>query len=147
MKRIFFQEEFCMGCGLCSVYCKVQHSVTKDVIKAYKKENPEPMSRLRVEKAKPVSFPIQCRHCENAPCVNACLSGAMFVEEKTGIVGHNAKKCLGCWTCVMVCPFGTVVMDLSNNIVKKCDLCENLEVPSCVANCPNEALRCEELNI
>ena len=129
-----------MGCELCNVYCKVQHSVTKDLIKAYKKENPEPISRLRVEKSKPVSFPIQCRHCEDPTCVNACLSGAMYVDEKTGIVKHNAEKCMGCWTCVMVCPFGAVIMDPSDHTVKKCDLCEDLEIPACVANCPNEAL-------
>ena len=30
-------------------------------------------------------------------------------------------------------------------IIAKCDLCPNLEVPACVANCPNEALVCEEV--
>ncbi|MEM2110924.1 MAG: 4Fe-4S dicluster domain-containing protein [Candidatus Bathyarchaeia archaeon] len=141
MKRIFVKEEFCMGCELCDVYCKTQHSKSKDIIKAYKKEQPKPLSRLRVEKAKPVSFAVQCRHCEDPPCVNACLSGAMYVDEKTGLVLHNGEKCIGCWTCIMVCPFGALVMDVSSRkVVMKCDMCQGLEVPACVANCPNEAL-------
>jgi len=30
--------------------------------------------------------------------------------------------------------------DNGKKVVAKCDLCPGLEVPACVANCPNEAL-------
>ena len=150
MKRIFVKEEFCMGCELCDVYCKVQHSASKDMIKAYKVEQPVPLSRLRVEKDKPVSFSVQCRHCEDSPCVNACLSGARYIDDKTGAVLHNAEKCMGCWTCVMVCPFSAVVMVVNGSgrkVVAKCDLCQGLEEPACVANCPNQALVFKEVKL
>ena len=75
MKRIIAKEEFCMGCGLCEVYCTVQHSKSKDIIKAYNRENPRPLSRVKLEVHKPVSFAIQCRHCEDAPCVTRNDSG------------------------------------------------------------------------
>ncbi|MEM3881332.1 MAG: 4Fe-4S ferredoxin, partial [Candidatus Bathyarchaeia archaeon] len=68
MKRIVAKEEFCIGCGLCEVYCTVQHSKSKDIIKAYNRENPRPLARVRLEVNKPVSFAVQCRHCEDAPC-------------------------------------------------------------------------------
>ncbi len=146
MKRIFAKEEACMGCGLCEVYCKVQHSKSKDIIKAYKKETPKPLSRVRREAAKPVSFAVQCRHCENPPCVAACLSGAMRVDEENGTVTHDAEKCMGCWTCIMVCPYGAITADVvDRKVVAKCDLCPDLDVPACVANCPNEALLYEEV--
>jgi len=144
MKRIIAREEICMGCGLCEVYCTVQHSKTKDIIKAYK-ETPKPISRVRLEVAKPISFAIQCRNCEDAPCVIACLSGAMTVDEETGLIKHNKDKCIGCWTCVMVCPYGALKMDISGKVVAKCDLCQELESPACVANCPNRALTVKEV--
>jgi carbon-monoxide dehydrogenase iron sulfur subunit len=92
MKKIIAKQEVCMGCGLCEVYCIVQHSKSKDIIKAYNSEHPKPISRVRLEVNKPVSFAIQCRHCEDAPCVTACLSGAMQKDEKTGLVTHNQEK-------------------------------------------------------
>lgn len=141
MKRILVREEVCMGCGLCEVHCLVQHSKSKDIIKAYKKEYPKPLSRVRVEISKPSSFAVQCRHCEDPPCVVACLSGAMHVDEETGLVVHDAEKCMGCWTCIMVCPYSAVKMDVSGRrVIAKCDFCPDLDVPACVANCPNEAL-------
>jgi len=141
MKRIFSNEEFCMGCRLCEVYCIVQHSKSKDILKAYKREYPRPLSRIRLEEKRPHSLAVQCRHCEDPPCVDACLSGAMHRDEETGIVVYDDGKCMGCWTCIMVCPLGAIRMDsLNRKVVAKCDLCPGLEVPACVANCPNEAL-------
>lgn len=145
MKRIIAKPEVCMGCGLCEVYCTVQHSKSKDPIKAYNRENPKPLSRIRLEVNKPVSFSIQCRNCQDAPCVNACLSGAMQKDTKSGQVTHNPEKCMGCWTCVMVCPYGAIKMDQQNKVVVKCDLCQGLETPACVANCPNHALELKEV--
>ena len=145
MKRIIANEQVCMGCGLCEVYCTVQHSKSKDIVKAYNKENPRPISRVRLEVNKPISFAIQCRQCEDAPCVTACLSGAMTKDEETGLVTHNKEKCMGCWTCVMVCPYGALRMDVSGKVVAKCDLCQELDTPACVANCPNNALTIKEV--
>ena len=145
MKRIVANEQVCMGCGLCEVHCIVQHSASKDIVKAYNKEKPRPLSRVRLEVSKPISFAIQCRHCEDAPCVTACLSGAMTRDEETGLVMHDKEKCMGCWTCVMVCPYGALRMDVSGKVVAKCDLCMNQDTPACVANCPNAALVVQEV--
>ena len=140
MKKIIAKQEACIGCGLCEVYCATAHSKTKDIIKAHNVEHPKPISRVRRDISKPVSFAIQCRHCDDAPCVTACLTGAMTKDPKTGEVSHNKDKCIGCWTCVMVCPYGAIKMDKQNRVVAKCDLCQGEKEPACVANCPNEAL-------
>ncbi|KON26160.1 4Fe-4S ferredoxin [miscellaneous Crenarchaeota group archaeon SMTZ1-55] len=145
MKRIIIQEDACMGCGLCEVYCVVQHSTSKDLLKAYKKERPRPISRVRVEEAIPLSFAVQCQHCEDPPCVEACLSGAMQLDADTRLVVHDTEKCMGCWTCIAVCPYGALRMDADAKVVVKCDLCPTLDTPACVANCPNEALVYKEV--
>lgn len=147
MKRVFIREEFCIGCGICEIHCIVQNSKSKDIIKAYKKETPRPLSRIRVEKNRPSSFSIQCRNCENPPCVVTCLSGAMHLDEETGLVRYDEEKCMGCWTCVMVCPYDAIRIDPKRRVVAKCDLCPMLDVPACVANCPNEALVYQEVSL
>jgi carbon-monoxide dehydrogenase iron sulfur subunit len=140
MKRIYVKEEVCMGCGLCRVYCQTEHSRTKDIIKAFKKEAPRPLPRVRIERKGEVCFSLQCRHCDEPLCAYSCLTGAIRKDPITGIVTVDAEKCMGCWTCILACPNGALARDMNNKIVFKCDLCPELKVPVCVANCPNEAL-------
>jgi len=125
---------------------KLAHSSSKELIKAYIREIPRPHSRIKVYQDKPQSIAIQCQNCKDPPCVNACLTGAMSLDESTGNVVHNQQKCISCWTCVMVCPFGALIVEpTSSNTPLKCDLCSDLKVPACVENCPNEALVIEEV--
>jgi carbon-monoxide dehydrogenase iron sulfur subunit len=135
-----------MGCTLCEVYCTLEHSSSKEIIKAYLREIPHPHARIKINQDKPQSIAIQCHNCSDPPCVNACLTGAMSIDELSGNVIHNQQKCIGCWTCVMICPFGALIVE--PGLLKtplKCDLCPNLKVPACVDNCPNEALVIEEV--
>jgi len=145
MKRIIVNEEYCIGCRLCEIYCLTQHSQSKKIIKAFKEEVPRALARVVVEEEGPLSFAMQCRHCEDAPCVAACITGAMHRDERTGAVLCDEERCVGCWTCVMVCPFGAVLRNTSGRkAASKCDLCYGEEMPVCVAHCPNEALVYEE---
>jgi carbon-monoxide dehydrogenase iron sulfur subunit len=140
MRWVYVRQDVCMGCGLCAVYCAVAHSTSEDLIKAFKKERPRPVARIRVERTNGLFLPMQCRQCPDSPCVNACLTGAMYKDTMTGFVGVDPDKCSGCWTCIMVCPYGAIRRDVDAGIVAKCDLCAGRDVPACVANCPNEAL-------
>ena len=100
---------------------------------------PEPA--VRVEEDGAISFALQCRHCEDAPCLAACIAGAMTRDPQTGAVKHDEEKCVGCWSCIMVCPFGAIRTNMETHKVgSKCDLCAGKETPACVAHCPNEAL-------
>ena len=140
MRKVYIKEEVCIGCGLCRVYCQAEHSRSKDIIKAFKREIPRPLPRIRVESKGEVSFAIQCRHCDDPWCVYSCLTGAMRRDPESGTVTVDTEKCTGCWTCLVVCPYGALVRDETRKIAAKCDLCPEQEVPICVANCPNEAL-------
>ncbi len=139
MKRVQAREAVCMACHLCEVHCLVEHSRSRDVIKAYKKELPRVAARVRVEEDGVGSFASLCHHCREPICVYSCISGALRRDPVTGVVTVDEDRCVGCWTCVMVCPFGAIMRDVVNGKAVKCDLCGGRE-PACVANCPNQAL-------
>lgn len=140
MRKINIREEFCIGCGLCKVYCQTEHSRSKDIIKAFRREEPSPLPRIRVERDGQTCFSVQCRHCTEPWCVYSCLTGAMSRNPETGMVTVDPDRCIGCWTCILSCPYGALARDGSKKVVAKCDFCPDHEIPVCVANCPNEAL-------
>lgn len=140
MKRVYAKEEVCIGCRLCEIACITEHSPSKDVIKTFKGKDAKLISRNQVEEEGPVSFCVTCRHCEEPSCVHVCISGALVKDTETGVVRHISEKCVGCWSCIMACPYGVIKRDMNRGKVIKCDLCPDRETPACVAACPNEAL-------
>jgi carbon-monoxide dehydrogenase iron sulfur subunit len=140
MKRVYIKEESCMGCHLCEVYCQLYHSGSRDLIKAFKRELPKPLPRIRIDGKKPTYISVRCQQCDEAPCVQACLTGALTRDPVTAIVRVDEEKCIGCWTCLLVCPISAIRRDTKGERVLKCDLCQGEEIPACVAHCPNEAL-------
>jgi len=84
-----------------------------------------------------------CRHCENAPCMANCPSGA--IERRPGgQVVINESACIGCRTCSDACPFDVPRYDARSNTAKKCigcyDRVESGRLQSCVSACPTQAL-------
>lgn len=140
MTRVYLRQEVCIGCGLCRVYCQTEHSRSKDIIRAFKWETPLPLPRIRIERKDEICLAIQCHHCIEPWCVYSCLTGALHRDPTNGAVVVDSEKCIGCWTCMMACPFGALVKDTEESIVAKCDLCPGRVTPVCVVNCPNEAL-------
>ncbi len=139
-KKVYSRPEYCMACHLCEVYCITAHSKSQDIVKAFKREQLRPLPRLHVEEKGPMSFALACRHCDEPLCVYSCLTGALTKDPQTGIVSVNTEKCVGCWTCVIACPYGAIAPDQERKQASKCDLCFHLDMPACVANCPNGAL-------
>lgn len=96
-----------------------------------------------------VYFPRSCLHCDNAPCVTVCPTGASFKREADGIVLVDEDKCIGCKLCSWACPYGAREYDEDAGVMKKCTLCVdkiyngNLpaasRMPACVAACPTGA--------
>ena len=50
------------------------------------------------------SLPVMCQHCETAPCVDVCPTGASM-KRADGIVQVNKHVCIGCRYCMMACPY------------------------------------------
>ena len=149
MKAVYIKEEACITCRLCEVACIVEHSKTKDILKAFLEESPRPVSRILVEENGPISFARNCRHCAEAPCLEACSNNALWKDEKTGIVYINEDRCMSCWMCLGICPYGAISQNIDNNIQNavKCDLCPERETPACVEMCPNAALFFEDRGV
>jgi len=135
----------CLGCKSCELACTVAHSQSGRLYDALL-EQPPPRRRLLVEQVGAVKVPLSCRHCEEAPCVAVCVTGAMARDETRGLVLCAVEKCIGCGMCMVACPFGAVWHAPESRRALKCDFCQHLPSgPACVAACPTRALRLEHV--
>ena len=141
MKRVYVNEEWCLGCHLCEYNCAWANSGIANMTAALKGKDIYP--RIHVEGDERITFAVSCRHCEDPMCVKSCIAGAIRKED--GVVRINRDKCVGCLTCVLVCPFGALA-PAGDGIMQKCELClaNSCGAPACVAGCPNKAIVYED---
>lgn len=144
----------CIGCYSCVVSCKMCYGTRPGVdYNAVKKVewNDYPNARQHY-------LPTMCMHCEDAPCVKACPTGAT-TQTPEGVVIMDYETCIGCGACVEACPYGQrhlVTDDETNyegavapyeeesnerlNVVEKCTFCyarvQNGAEPMCASLCP-----------
>jgi carbon-monoxide dehydrogenase iron sulfur subunit len=156
VKRIVADPAKCMACRGCELACALAHAGTSDLVEAIYGRGAKP--RIYIESAAGLAVPLQCRHCEEAPCVRVCPSGALTRASEATPVLVVHQKCIGCGFCVESCPFGVIRLARSAEpgisdgrmAVIKCDLCakrlaDGLQ-PACVASCPVGALLFEEVD-
>lgn len=162
----------CTGCKACEMACFQAHNEKRNRVGKTIGTIAVPVTpKLYVTVTETVSLPIQCKHCENSPCLAVCkqkaisrVNGALVVDEtKCGsAVVVNDGQCIGCKDCLLACPFGAVTLlpyyvgglqvpqaDGQGGKVaaSKCDMCfEDSRGPACVRSCPNEALRLTDVN-
>lgn len=150
----------CVGCQACVVNCKAWNTSGYGAPLADTEPwGAEPsgawLNRVHTfeagGEAEPavVHFPKSCLHCDDAPCVTVCPTGASFKRSEDGIVLVDESKCMGCGLCAWACPYGAREMDPAEGVMKKCTLCvdriynENLpeedREPACVRACPARA--------
>ena len=100
--------------------------------------------RIRIEENRGISFAVSCRHCKEPICVKSCITGALRVDK--GIIEVDKNKCVGCYTCIMTCPYGAVMPGEDGSVIQKCELCTKNATgqPACVQGCPNKAIVFEE---
>ncbi len=145
MKIIGIRKDRCTGCKTCELSCAVERCSEAKTLLGAVQETPLPQSRVRVEGGGGDAFPLQCRHCLQAPCIDACLSGALRRDGESGLVLIKEDLCIGCWTCIAFCPFGAIYPSPERKIVLKCDRCLYMEKPVCVDVCPTGALEVVDL--
>lgn len=150
----------CVGCHACAVNCKEwntggYHAPLTDEAPYGTDPSGVWLNRIHTfeagegEGSRLVHFPKSCLHCEDAPCVTVCPTGASYKRTEDGIVLVDEDLCIGCKLCSWACPYGAREYDRDAGVMKKCTLCidriynENLDevdrVPACVATCPASA--------
>ncbi len=134
MKRVYVNEEWCLGCHLCEYNCAFANSGLRDMAFALKDKKIFP--RIHVEGDDRIT-------CDDPICVKSCIAGA--ISKKDGVVKIDRQKCVGCLTCVLVCPYGALAPG-ENGTMQKCELCleNSCGAPACVSGCPNGAIVYEE---
>lgn len=140
MKRIYVNEQWCLGCHLCEYNCAFANSGAKNMARALMNVKINP--RIKIEENNGICFAVACRHCTEPLCVKGCISGALSIKD--GVIAIDTDKCMACYTCVLSCPYGAV-MPSDDGPMQKCELCtKSGGVPACVAGCPNKAIVYEE---
>ncbi len=85
-----------------------------------------------------------CKHCANAPCQEACPTGAI-IRTEFDTVYVQQDVCNGCGYCVVACPFGVIARDsMGDGRAHKCTLCyDRLKdgmTPACAKACPTHSI-------
>lgn len=151
----------CVGCNSCSVACKQENTTPPGIfwsrIVQYEKGD-YPQGRLRF-------LPMMCMHCQSAPCLEVCPTGATYRGEG-GLVLINDNLCVTCRYCIMACPYEARSYNASRpsayyptheltkfelqgyerhpkGSIEKCNFCADRlregKEPACVLTCPSEA--------
>ncbi len=122
--------ERCTGCRLCEQACSVYH---ENVLNHEK-------SRIKIVKweDRGIYVPLVCRHCEDAKCIKACPTKALYREPNINAVLIDEEKCMGCKMCITACPFGAISFNPDSKKIIKCDLCGG--DPQCIQFCDLKAI-------
>jgi len=128
MLAINFQK--CTGCRLCELVCAAFHDGVSNPTR----------SRIKVMKweMEGLYIPMSCQQCQDAPCMNVCPVKAISRDEPLARVMVDYDKCIGCRSCVAVCPFGAMSFNTIDRKVFKCDVCDG--DPQCVRFCDMKAV-------
>ena len=135
----------CIGCHACTTACKSENEVPVGVTRTYVKS----VDVGVFPQVRRVFQVTRCNQCEDAPCVAACPTRAMYRRED-GIVDFDKSICIGCKACMAACPYDAIFINPEDHSAEKCNMCAHrldmgLE-PACVTVCPTEAILVGDLN-
>ena len=153
----FTDTTLCIGCKACEVACKQWNQLPADGFE-WTGNSYDNTSQLSSTTWRHVAFVEQfedgrnrwlmmsdvCKHCVQAPCQEACPTGALIYNE-FGNVYVQQDICNGCGYCVVSCPFGVIDRDAGDGRAHKCTMCydrqrDDLE-PACAKACPTDSIR------
>lgn len=60
-------------------------------------------------------FRYTCRRCEDAPCIASCPADALDKND-VGMIRRSTNLCVACKSCVVICPFGTMMSDFFEHV-------------------------------
>lgn len=153
MSKVFILDiAKCSGCYNCQLACKDEYAGNDwtpyskpqpDVGQFWIKINENVQGTM--PKVKIHYIPRLCNHCKEAPCIEACSTGAIYRRDD-GLVLIDPEECNGCRDCMDACPYeGVIYFNEELKIAQKCTGCAHLldngiKLPRCVETCPTEAI-------
>lgn len=138
----------CSGCKACIIACKDKHDLPvgvkwRKVLECARGNWTRHADGTCTQDVGAYYVSVACNHCEKAPCIEACPTGAMQRVER-GIVAIDETKCVGCGNCRWNCPYSAPQLHPEKRHMTKCDFCRDFlaqgREPACVAACPSRAL-------
>lgn len=148
-KYLVYDSKHCAGCYGCMIACSMAHYG----------EVSFSLSRIQMHRAVLNEYPTDiimhvCKQCPEPLCVKYCPTGACHVSAENGNIRMiDAEKCIGCQTCIKMCP-QTPHRTIWNPTAKKstkCDLCTNTPyfnktggvngAQACVEACPKSVIK------
>lgn len=90
----------CTGCQTCVVTCQLHHNQRPGI--AWGRVDAQEWGAW--PDCGRAYLPHACMHCEDAPCVAACPTGAS-IQREDGIVVVDYEQCIACGSCAMACPY------------------------------------------
>src|SRR5689334_20513192 len=162
----FTDTTLCIGCKACEVACKQWNQLPSDGLKwtGHSYDNTdhlsestwrhvafvEQMDGSRSKSPRWLMMSDVCKHCEQAPCQEACPTGAIIYNE-FGNVYVQPDICNGCGYCVVACPFGVLGRSEEDGHVHKCTLCYDRQrggmTPACAKACPTDSIQFGPLDV
>lgn len=132
------QVDFCIDCELCMEACVETNSVPDYGWRTKILEYEMP----RALGVKREFIPILCNQCNLPQCARVCPTRATYKDRTHGIVMMDRKKCIGCMTCQLGCPYNARYFNEVFHAVDKCDFCHKERLSagddntSCSEACP-----------
>ncbi len=123
----------CVGCYACRMACQMINKLEpEEAFISYKEIEQGTYPSVYAE-----TVPVQCMHCENAPCQQVCPTHATYTTD-SGVVLVDEEKCIGCKYCMAACPYGVRIQIEKTGVIEKCRFCwdgEEDPKPACVSTC------------
>ena len=126
----------CVGCYACRMACQMINKLEpEEAFISYKEIEQGTYPSVYAE-----TVPVQCMHCENAPCQQVCPTHATYTTD-SGVVLVDEEKCIGCKYCMAACPYQVRVRNEETGAVDKCRFCTvsaetmGTKMCSCVEAC------------